>query len=322
MQARATEREREREREREGNLKEENSLSTREIMKEKQEVRPRGHPLCLFAISLHFFVALPGLYGGGRRDKSASGATWMAASADVKGVLTAETYYDVLGVPSTSDTAEISRAYRQRCLQLHPDKRLTGSRTDVASDADADVALERVNEANTWLSDSERRRIYDVVYRGKGLDAERKLRESAPTIGNVAQAIVLLAQVADMLLETLAGGRTPCGGILGSSQASSLPSVAGIAEPSRAVCLTPGCGAAVELHGLQCETCFRRPIGKQGRCANFGCLEATDEGETSGICAKCRNKPRKCRTLGCLTMVSVPTGLCDRHAKTATTQAK
>ncbi len=301
----------------------------------------------------------------------------MSLAAEAKAVLAAQTYYDVLGVPTSADAAEIARAFRQRCLLFHPDKRIVagGGGCGGADNAEADRALDRVNEANTWLADSERKRIYDVVYQRNGVDAEQKLRGSAPTIGtgDIARAIVLLAQVADMLIEAIGGSCLPAstatsasaasgvsggssssgigsmptataqqgaaggggGGekgelrhttsspsgttMMGAAAATSLSSSLQQAQQPRYVCLSIGCCRDVELHGLLCHDCFRRPIGKHGLCSNFGCMEpvvgiAAPSAAGGTVCSKCLNKPRKCNTLGCLTMVTAVSGLCERHA--------
>ncbi|KAL7439872.1 hypothetical protein ACHAXH_006519 [Discostella pseudostelligera] len=62
-------------------------------------------------------------------------------------------HYRVLGIPSNADDAAIKKAYRQLALKLHPDKN---------SAPHADEAFKAVGLAYATLSDSQKRRIYDL----------------------------------------------------------------------------------------------------------------------------------------------------------------
>ena len=220
----------------------------------------------------------------------------MLEVGDALEVLSAKSYYEVLNLPSTATQSEIAKAFRNRCLQLHPDRRCGEAG---ATRGDADKAFLLVAEANTWLSDTDRRRVYDVVYHGRGVDAEQKVRELAPTIGagGVAQTGLFASQAAELLRVAL-----------------SSVSLGGPAVPQQQHHCSSGCGATVELHGLQCRACFQRPVGKAGRCSTLGCFELLTSEGCGGKCVKCVNKPRKCKQLGCLTMTKTTTGFCERHA--------
>ena len=65
-------------------------------------------------------------------------------------------YYDVLGVPSDADAAEIKRAYRQLARRYHP---------DISGD-DRAVTFREVARAYEVLRNPERRRTYDAALRG------------------------------------------------------------------------------------------------------------------------------------------------------------
>ncbi len=70
----------------------------------------------------------------------------------------ARTHYEVLGVPSGADPAEIRRAYVKLARRFHPDSHAGRS---AAERAHADRRMRDVNEAWTALSDPTRRRAYD-----------------------------------------------------------------------------------------------------------------------------------------------------------------
>lgn len=62
-------------------------------------------------------------------------------------------YYKILGVPRNASEQEIKKAFRKLAQQYHPDKN--------RGDAEAERKFKEVNEANTVLSDKEKRSQYD-----------------------------------------------------------------------------------------------------------------------------------------------------------------
>jgi molecular chaperone DnaJ len=66
-------------------------------------------------------------------------------------------FYAVLGVPSTASQDEIKKAYRKLAKKYHPDAN--------ASDPKAAERFKEVSEANTVLSDPEKRKQYDEMRR-------------------------------------------------------------------------------------------------------------------------------------------------------------
>lgn len=64
-------------------------------------------------------------------------------------------YYEVLGVPRTASAEEIKKAYRRLARKHHPDVN--------PANASADGRFKELNEANTVLSDPEKRARYDQL---------------------------------------------------------------------------------------------------------------------------------------------------------------
>ncbi|WP_270174923.1 DnaJ C-terminal domain-containing protein [Diaphorobacter sp. ED-3] len=65
-------------------------------------------------------------------------------------------YYQILGVARDATAADIKKAYRKLARRYHP---------DVSKEADAAARMAEVNEANTVLSDPEKRAAYDALGR-------------------------------------------------------------------------------------------------------------------------------------------------------------
>lgn len=63
-------------------------------------------------------------------------------------------YYKVLGVERTATEDEVRKAYRKLARKYHP---------DVSKEADAEVKMRDVNEANDVLRDKEKRAAYDAL---------------------------------------------------------------------------------------------------------------------------------------------------------------
>jgi molecular chaperone DnaJ len=72
-------------------------------------------------------------------------------------------YYEVLGVPKTSEEAEIKKAYRKLAMQFHPDKN--------PDNKEAEEKFKEASEAYEVLSDKEKRQLYDQ-YGHAGIDPQ------------------------------------------------------------------------------------------------------------------------------------------------------
>lgn len=69
-------------------------------------------------------------------------------------VLQSKDYYSMLGVDRKVTEKDLKRAYKKKCLKVHPDKN---------NAPDADEAFKRINQAVTVLSDATKRRQYDQL---------------------------------------------------------------------------------------------------------------------------------------------------------------
>jgi len=98
--------------------------------------------------------------------------------------------YDVLGVASGSDRAEIRAAYVNLAKQLHPDQN--------AGSLQAEQHLREVNQAYELLKDPERRAIYDqLLQQSRGQTSQRRKRAAAVM---VASFVLTAAGVAFALM--------------------------------------------------------------------------------------------------------------------------
>lgn len=79
-------------------------------------------------------------------------------------------YYTILGVDEHAEAQEIKEAFRKLALKYHPDRN--------QGDLEAQGKMQRINEAYAVLSDSEKRRQYDAMYRQFGDAAQDRFRQS------------------------------------------------------------------------------------------------------------------------------------------------
>ena len=66
--------------------------------------------------------------------------------------MSADDYYDILGVPRNADDKEIKKAYRNLARKYHP---------DVCKEKGAEEKFKGINEAYSVLSDEQKRAQYD-----------------------------------------------------------------------------------------------------------------------------------------------------------------
>lgn len=79
-------------------------------------------------------------------------------------------YYTILGVDGRAETQEIKEAFRKLALKYHPDRN--------QGDLEAQGKMQRINEAYAVLSDPEKRRQYDAMYRQFGDAAQDRFRQA------------------------------------------------------------------------------------------------------------------------------------------------
>ena len=63
-------------------------------------------------------------------------------------------YYQVLGLERTASEDDVRKAYRKLARKYHP---------DVSKEADAELKMRDINEANDVLRDKEKRAAYDAM---------------------------------------------------------------------------------------------------------------------------------------------------------------
>lgn len=74
-------------------------------------------------------------------------------------------YYKTLGVPRDATAEDIKKAFRKLARKYHP---------DISKEAGAEARMKEINEANTVLSDPEKRAAYDQI--GKGYQPGQDFR--------------------------------------------------------------------------------------------------------------------------------------------------
>jgi DnaJ-class molecular chaperone len=79
-------------------------------------------------------------------------------------------YYSILGVGENAESQEIKEAFRKLALKYHPDRN--------QGKLEAQAKMQRINEAYAVLSDPDKRRQYDAMYRQFGDSAQARFRQS------------------------------------------------------------------------------------------------------------------------------------------------
>ena len=79
-------------------------------------------------------------------------------------------YYALLGVAEDASTHQIKEAFRKLALRYHPDRN--------QGNPEAQSKMQQINEAYAVLSDPEKRRQYDAMYRRFGDEGQTRFRQS------------------------------------------------------------------------------------------------------------------------------------------------
>lgn len=75
-----------------------------------------------------------------------------------------KSYYEILGVDKNATDEEIKKAYRKLAAKWHPDRWVNATE---AEKKEAEERIKEINEANSVLSDPEKRRNYDLFGSGE-----------------------------------------------------------------------------------------------------------------------------------------------------------
>jgi DnaJ-class molecular chaperone len=79
-------------------------------------------------------------------------------------------YYTILGIDEHADAQQIKEAFRKLALKYHPDRN--------QGDLEAQNKMQQINEAYAVLSDLDKRRQYDAMYRQFGNAAQARFRQT------------------------------------------------------------------------------------------------------------------------------------------------
>lgn len=74
-------------------------------------------------------------------------------------------YYSILGVDRNASEDDIKKAYKKLCLQYHPDRWINATEEEKK---EAEEKFKEINEANSILSDPEKKRNYDMFGKAEG----------------------------------------------------------------------------------------------------------------------------------------------------------
>src|SRR3989338_3744538 len=72
--------------------------------------------------------------------------------------------YRLLGVQPTATINEIKRVYTNQIQRWHPDKAAPGFEDD------ATAVMKQLNEAREWLTDAEKKRVYDASFQRQNFE--------------------------------------------------------------------------------------------------------------------------------------------------------
>jgi len=79
----------------------------------------------------------------------------LADAKKLRKVACRKDYYKILGIDKNFSERELTKAYKKRCLECHPDRRPEGEREE------AEKLFKEVQEAYDILKDPRKRQVYD-----------------------------------------------------------------------------------------------------------------------------------------------------------------
>lgn len=83
-----------------------------------------------------------------------------------KNIMAQKDYYAILGVDKNASEEDIKKAYKKLCMQYHPDKWVNATKEEQKQ---AEDKFKDINEANSVLSDKQKRQNYDLFGSADGI---------------------------------------------------------------------------------------------------------------------------------------------------------
>ena len=114
--------------------------------------------------------------------------------------MSADDYYDTLGIPRSADDKEIKKAYRNLARKYHP---------DVCKEKGAEEKFKGINEAYSVLSDEQKKAQYDNMGHETFTNASKGSYTGGGTGAEVSPPISRVLGISLISLAEVRGDRSP-----------------------------------------------------------------------------------------------------------------